>query len=845
MKKFFKKSLIYALVFGMLAPTWLIGGLLNAQKTEAAGDSPFSAIYNFAASETDVPSATDLTFSPFSRNVVTPYSPPVSGLFNSKNWATAALIDRTRYISYTVFASNGYSIDANALKFSERGSATVADKFLVSYYVDGSDIPNDLSEGSVYYNSDATKLNAENYILNVSGARQIEFRFYIYGSVQASGPDTPTSTGTWRIDNVELDGSTVAIPDVTPPTVSVIMSQPYYNPDNWNANNANSIAGNVSDDSSGVASVAVKIADTTNNKYWSGSAWAATDSGDTIAATLSADNTSWSYPLAAANLTLNDSYSITASALDVAGNKGISAVPVSFYYGIPAPKISSQLSIDQNNEIWLTVSGNGEPNANITYAITDLSSVPQIPQITVAGGTVSSSGVVNDKFDVSALASGTYTLSAFLINKDCNYNYQSPIATSAFNLSKVVANTPTTIGDLAKPVFISVPSDLSGTLDLSGQEVVNQDKTATVAFSGGVEIQKNLGTGSADILIPAGTTMTAASGWDGKINLPSIVTNYSATLSTDVGEITQNPVAYQIGSETASLTFNQPVRLTFSGLAGEKIGFIKNSIFTEVTQTCDSATAPTTFSATGECKINSADGKDLVVWTNHYTVFITYGQVKVMAPTFVDSNFLVAKVEKTDGSYIDVAWEVTGADGYDTFINNVVVSPTSILSDHSAEYKVAYGTSNVVVKAYKKDGSGNKIYSTNTATKSVEFAQPSTSATVFTTTLAATVGPEPAQAAPAATTTPVAPSTTGQSSVIKGADTESSSTSDQVNWTPWIILFVLIILAGAATGGYFYWFAGKEEIEEATKPIKKATAQKIVKSAVRAPKKSNKKARRW
>lgn len=36
--------------------------------------------------------------------------------------------------------------------------------------------------------------------------------------------------------------------------------------------------------------------------------------------------------------------------------------------------------------------------------------------------------------------------------------------------------------------------------------------------------------------------------------------------------------------------------------------------------------------------------------------------------------------------------------------------------------------------------------------------------------------------------------------------------------TPWVILAILIILAGIATGGYFYWFAGPEEVTTTVKP---------------------------
>lgn len=49
----------------------------------------------------------------------------------------------------------------------------------------------------------------------------------------------------------------------------------------------------------------------------------------------------------------------------------------------------------------------------------------------------------------------------------------------------------------------------------------------------------------------------------------------------------------------------------------------------------------------------------------------------------------------------------------------------------------------------------------------------------------------------------------------EGAEEEQKSSA-----TPWVILAILIILAGIATGGYFYWFSGPEEVTTTVKPDK-------------------------
>ena len=76
---------------------------------------------------------------------------------------------------------------------------------------------------------------------------------------------------------------------------------------------------------------------------------------------------------------------------------------------------------------------------------------------------------------------------------------------------------------------------------------------------------------------------------------------------------------------------------------------------------------------------------------------------------------------------------------------------------------------------------------------------------------------------------------------ILGDENADAEEEEDINWTPWIILFILIVLAGAATGGYFYWFSGEEEIEEATEVKEKKPAKATPKKETPAPKKP----RRW
>ena len=106
--------------------------------------------------------------------------------------------------------------------------------------------------------------------------------------------------------------------------------------------------------------------------------------------------------------------------------------------------------------------------------------------------------------------------------------------------------------------------------------------------------------------------------------------------------------------------------------------------------------------------------------------------------------------------------------------------------------------------------------------------------TVSTATEAAAVTPAAETATTESTevTNPVAtPEATPESSVEVPVANETVAPAEVTNdnvattdedqnssATPWVILAILIVLAGIATGGYFYWFSGPEEVTTAVTP---------------------------
>lgn len=127
--------------------------------------------------------------------------------------------------------------------------------------------------------------------------------------------------------------------------------------------------------------------------------------------------------------------------------------------------------------------------------------------------------------------------------------------------------------------------------------------------------------------IPDGTVVDGGSGWDGKITPPTVVTAPTITVS---GNTATAITAIEVGAGDTALTFDQPVKLTFAGQAGNLVGWSRNGVFTSIENECDSLTAPTLTDG-ADCSI--ADGSDLIVWTKHFTTFVTYTLTSTPAPS--------------------------------------------------------------------------------------------------------------------------------------------------------------------------------------------------------------------
>ncbi|HVY72444.1 MAG TPA: dockerin type I domain-containing protein [Candidatus Paceibacterota bacterium] len=139
-------------------------------------------------------------------------------------------------------------------------------------------------------------------------------------------------------------------------------------------------------------------------------------------------------------------------------------------------------------------------------------------------------------------------------------------------------------------------------------------------------------TSNADVTVTAtlygNTAVTGGSTWDGVINPPT-ATSTTLTISGFDISITS---AVAIGSNDSDLTFSRPAQLVFSGQAGKRVGWYNHAgTFTEITDTCPSNSSEVVLPESGSCKIDS--DSDLVVWTNHFSTYLTYTQTATVTPT--------------------------------------------------------------------------------------------------------------------------------------------------------------------------------------------------------------------
>ena len=175
------------------------------------------------------------------------------------------------------------------------------------------------------------------------------------------------------------------------------------------------------------------------------------------------------------------------------------------------------------------------------------------------------------------------------------------------------------------PYTISIPITVANpTLNLNSV-ASSSAATTTALLNEAVSLNVTTSIGDIGMDMPAGVNIKGSSiSWDGVINAPRIRSNSSVSPVPDSGKVATVTSAVEVGADDVLLSLDKAVRIAIPGQAGASVGFQRGDVFTKITNVCsaDSQDVGDLLSEDSECAVDS--GSDLIVWTKHFTTFVTY-----------------------------------------------------------------------------------------------------------------------------------------------------------------------------------------------------------------------------
>lgn len=173
---------------------------------------------------------------------------------------------------------------------------------------------------------------------------------------------------------------------------------------------------------------------------------------------------------------------------------------------------------------------------------------------------------------------------------------------------------------------------------------LNQIKSGVTATLGSYNITLfTVGTSSRSsynytVYLPAYVNITGTSAWDGNLLAP-VKNTTTFTTPEPSGYTTVFDLAIEIGSQQQRLNLSNPAKITFGKLAGKRAAWSSGSnSLTDITTACVNTTNGTGVPAAGECYGNSEDGKDLILWTYHFSTFVVYTATATAAAATPESG---------------------------------------------------------------------------------------------------------------------------------------------------------------------------------------------------------------
>lgn len=132
--------------------------------------------------------------------------------------------------------------------------------------------------------------------------------------------------------------------------------------------------------------------------------------------------------------------------------------------------------------------------------------------------------------------------------------------------------------------------------------------------------------------IPQGTKIQGTSNWNGLITAPTVKPVSEVTISGTASSV------IEVGFSGGKLTFDKATKLTVPGQAGKRSGYIGSDNVFHVIEACTSSQLadPNSLPADGEC--STISGSDVIIWTKHFTQFVTFTPPDEICDDSIDNN---------------------------------------------------------------------------------------------------------------------------------------------------------------------------------------------------------------
>ncbi|WP_027400397.1 RCC1 domain-containing protein [Anaerovorax odorimutans] len=218
---------------------------------------------------------------------------------------------------------------------------------------------------------------------------------------------------------------------------------------------------------------------------------------------------------------------------------------------------------------------------------------------------------------------------------DANVINNAPVKIDKNEISFDNNNKDLAVTENTPSVTINVPENVSdaaiNVANIMESAVDNKIKTKALPALK-IDVANSSISAEASIIvnIPKGVSITASSEWDGTINVPKVISKDKAKVKADTGkEIKEVTAVIEMGDSDLTLNFDKAVKIIIPGQAGKDAGYQKGDSFTSITTVLTGTTqeeieAEMLAKKVQEGKMNV--GNDMVIWTKHFTSFITYTQ---------------------------------------------------------------------------------------------------------------------------------------------------------------------------------------------------------------------------